>query len=80
MAISSKAMTYFTSAVRKGNIAKAAADLNIAASAVSNAIDQVEAVFDSTLIARQRSRGIQAKVSGLSIAQNSTACWKHIDP
>ena len=74
MAISFKAMTYFTSAVRKGNIAKAAADLNIAASAVSNAIDQVEAVFDLTLIVQQRSRGIQAKVSGLSIAQNSTAC------
>ena len=50
MAISFKVMTYFTSAVRKGNIAKAAADLNIAAYAVSNAIDQVEAVFDSTTV------------------------------
>ena len=69
MAISSKAMTYFTSAVRKGNIAKAAADLNITASAASNATDQVEAVFDLTLIARQRSRGIQANASGLSIAR-----------
>ena len=45
MTVSLKAMTYFTTALRHGNIAKAAAELNIAASAVSTAIDQVEAAF-----------------------------------
>lgn len=49
--------------------AKAAADLNIAASAVSAAIDQIEASFDLTLIIRQRSRGIQANANGLAVAR-----------
>lgn len=62
-------MTYFTTALRHGNIAKAAAELNIAASAVATAIDQVEAAFDLTLITRQRSRGIQANASGRAVAQ-----------
>ncbi|MFT4701562.1 MAG: DNA-binding transcriptional LysR family regulator [Yoonia sp.] len=69
MAISLKAMAYFTTALRHGNIAKAAVELNIAASAVSTAIDQVETAFDLTLITRQRSRGIQANASGLSVAR-----------
>jgi DNA-binding transcriptional LysR family regulator len=69
MAVSLKAMEYFSTALRHGNIAKAAAELNIAASAVSNAIDQVETAFDLTLITRQRSRGIQANASGLSVAR-----------
>ncbi|WP_415401835.1 LysR family transcriptional regulator [Tateyamaria sp. SN3-11] len=62
-------MTYFTTALRHKNIAKAAAELNIAASAVSTAIDQVEAAFDLTLVTRQRSRGIQANASGLAVAR-----------
>ena len=41
MSILLKAMEYFTTALRMGNIAKAAAKLNIAASAVSAAIDQI---------------------------------------
>ncbi len=69
MGISLKAMEYFVTALRHGNIAKAASELNIAASAVSAAIDQVEAAFDLTLITRQRSRGIQANASGLEVAQ-----------
>ncbi|WP_299654640.1 LysR family transcriptional regulator [uncultured Tateyamaria sp.] len=69
MAISLKAMEYFTTALRHGNIARAAADLNIAASAVSAAIDQVETAFDLTLVTRQRSRGIQATASGLVVAR-----------
>lgn len=69
MAISLKAMKYFTTALRHGNIAKAAGELNIAASAISTAIDQIEAEFNLTLITRQRSRGIQANASGLSVAQ-----------
>ncbi len=69
MAISLRAMEYFTTALRHENIAKAAAELNIAASAVSAAIDQVETAFDLTLITRQRSRGIQANASGRLVAQ-----------
>jgi DNA-binding transcriptional LysR family regulator len=69
MTVSLKAMRYFTTAVQHGNIAKAAAELNIAASAVAAAIDQVEAAFDLTLVTRQRSRGIEANASGRLIAQ-----------
>lgn len=69
MALSLKAMEYFTTALRHGNIAKAAAELNIAASAVSTAIDQVETAFDLTLITRQRSRGIEANASGVAVAR-----------
>jgi len=69
MAISLKAMEYFTTALRHGSISKAAAELNIAASAIGAAIDQVEAVFDLTLTIRQRSRGITANASGRQVAQ-----------
>lgn len=69
MDISLKAMTYFTTALRYGNIAKAAAELNIAASAVSAAIDQVETAFDLTLVTRARARGIQATASGVAVAR-----------
>lgn len=68
MALSLKAMAYFTTALRHGNIARAAAELNIAASAVSTAIDQVETEFDLTLVTRQRARGIEANASGRDIA------------
>lgn len=69
MAISLKAMEYFTTALRHGNISKAAAELNIAASAIGSAIDQVETAFDLTLTIRQRSRGIEANASGRHVAQ-----------
>ncbi|RED18778.1 LysR family transcriptional regulator [Pontivivens insulae] len=68
MALTLKAMEYYVTAVRHGNIAKAADELNIAASAVGTAIDQVEHAFDLTLITRQRSRGIQANANGLAVA------------
>jgi DNA-binding transcriptional LysR family regulator len=61
-------MTYFTAALRHGNIARAAEELNISASAVSAAIDQIEEAFDLTLTTRQRSRGIAATASGRLIA------------
>ena len=69
MTVSLKAMEYFTTALRHGSISKAAAELNIAASAVGAAIDQVEAAFDLSLTIRQRSRGIEATASGRLIAQ-----------
>lgn len=67
--ISLKAMEYYTTALRHGNIAMAARELNIAASGVATAIDQVEAAFDLTLVTRKRSRGIEANASGRLIAQ-----------
>ncbi len=69
MPLTLKAMRYFTVALRHGNIAKAAMELNIAASAVSAALDQVEAEFGLTLVTRQRARGIQATASGRDIAR-----------
>ena len=69
MTVSLKAMEYFTTALRHGSISKAAAELNIAASAIGVAIDQVEAAFDLTLTIRQRSRGITANASGRQVAQ-----------
>ena len=69
MAISLKAMKYFTTALRHGNISKAAAELNIAASAVGAAIDQIEIEFDLPLTIRQRSRGIEANASGRLVSQ-----------
>ncbi|MCC1493195.1 LysR family transcriptional regulator [Cognatishimia sp. F0-27] len=69
MGISLKAMEYFTTALRHGSIVKAAGELNIAASAVATAIDQVEAAFDLTLVTRQRSRGIEANASGRLVAE-----------
>ncbi len=62
-------MYYFNTAVSLGSIANAAERLNIAASAVSAAIDQVEAAFELTLVNRQRSRGITANANGRLIAQ-----------
>ena len=68
MAISLKSMQYFNTAVDCGSISRAAERLNIAASAVSAAIDQVEATFELTLVVRRRSRGIEANASGRLIA------------
>jgi DNA-binding transcriptional LysR family regulator len=62
-------MRYFNTALAFGSIARAAEHLNIAASAVSAAIDQVEETFELTLITRQRSRGITANASGRLVAQ-----------
>ena len=69
MPLTLKAMSYFTTALRHGNIAKSAGELNTAASAVSAAIDQVEAEFDLTLVTRHRAKGIQATASGRDVAR-----------
>ncbi len=64
MSVSLQRMRYFNTALAHGSIAKAADDLNIAASAVSAAIDQIEAQFQLKLVNRFRSRGITATTSG----------------
>jgi DNA-binding transcriptional LysR family regulator len=57
-------MRYYTTAVAHGSILKAADELNVAASAVSAAIDKIEAQFQLKLVNRFRSRGIVATASG----------------
>lgn len=69
MTLSLKAMQYFHTALAFGSIVKAAEHLNISASAVSAAIDQVEEEFELTLVSRRRSRGITANASGRLIAK-----------
>ncbi|WP_316649745.1 LysR substrate-binding domain-containing protein [Ovoidimarina sediminis] len=62
-------MRYFTRAVALGSIARAANELNVAASAVSAAIDQIEAQFEITLVNRFRSKGIVATANGRVLEQ-----------
>lgn len=69
MTVTLRSMRYFTSALKYGSIAKAAEELNIAASAVSVAIDQIEAHFDLRLVNRQRSRGIEPTAGGRAMAR-----------
>ncbi|MCE8519001.1 LysR family transcriptional regulator [Ruegeria pomeroyi] len=64
MAVSIQSMRYFTTALAHGSISAAAEELNVAASAVSAAIDRIEAHFQLTLVNRFRSRGISATASG----------------
>ncbi|MDA4847162.1 LysR family transcriptional regulator [Hoeflea poritis] len=64
MTVSIRSMRYFVTALAHGNISQAAAELNIAASAVGTAIDQIEAQLQLKLVNRHRSRGIAATASG----------------
>jgi len=64
VSISLKAMRYVVTVLRLGSIQRAAEELNIAASAVANAIDQVEAQFGLPLLVRQRARGVTPTASG----------------
>jgi len=59
-----KSMRYFLAAIRGGSIASASAELNIAASAISTAIDQIESEFQMKLITRHPSRGITPTAVG----------------
>lgn len=64
MTVSIQSMRYFTTALARGSISGAAEELNVAASAISAAIDRIEAHFQLTLVNRFRSRGITATASG----------------
>ncbi|WP_137700110.1 LysR family transcriptional regulator [Marimonas lutisalis] len=72
MAVSIQSMRYFTTALAHGSISKAADELNVAASAVSAAIDRIEAHFQLTLVNRFRSRGITATASGRILERKFT--------
>lgn len=64
MTLSLRQMRYFRTALKSGSIAQAADELNVAASAISAAIDKIEGHFGIKLVNRVRSRGISATASG----------------
>ena len=69
MDLSLRAMRYVQMALKKGSIVAAAAELNVAASAVSVALDQAEAAFGLMLVTRARARGIFSTSAGRVISQ-----------
>ena len=73
MSISLRAMRYFTTAVDLGSISAAAQVLNVSASAISSAIDQIEAHFQLQLTNRQRARGVSATADGKVMAHKFQA-------
>ena len=66
-------MSYYCTALRLGSISAAAAELNVAASAVASAIDRIEAQFQLALTIRQRARGIEATADGRVMAERFQA-------
>ena len=73
MAITLRALRYFLRAVECRTIAAAAADLAVAPSAVSAAIDGIEATLGLTLVHRRRAKGLEPTASGLAIAARARA-------
>ncbi len=67
MRVSIKALNYFLRAAERGSIAKAAADLNVVPSAISNAIDLVEQEFELQLLQRYPAKGITPTAAGIAI-------------
>ena len=74
-----KSIRYFLCALKHGSIAKAAEELNIAASAVSVAVARIEAHFDLRLVNRRRSRGIEPTASGRVMARKFSALIDEYD-
>ncbi len=64
MRITLKALQYFLTAVEHESIARAAEQLGVVPSAVSVAIDQVEAEFSLKLVMRYPSKGIKSTATG----------------
>ncbi|BCG97834.1 LysR substrate-binding domain-containing protein [Mesorhizobium sp. 131-2-1] len=64
MDLSLRAMRYVRAAMRLGNISAAADEMNVAASAVSAALDQAETAFGMALVTRARAKGISPTSSG----------------
>ncbi|MBE1285092.1 MAG: LysR family transcriptional regulator [Rhodobacteraceae bacterium] len=69
MTVTLKAMRYFTTALRYGNISRAADSMNVAPSAVGAALDQIEAQFQLQLVTRHRARGIEPTRAGNEMAR-----------
>lgn len=62
-------MRYYCAVIDQGGISRAAANLNVAASAISSAIDLIEDQLNLTLLNRFRSRGVLPTKSGKAIYQ-----------
>ena len=67
MRVSINALRYFQVAAKAGSIVRAAQDLNVVPSAVSNAIEQVEDTFGLKLVQRYPAKGIEPTASGRTI-------------
>jgi len=67
MRTSIKALNYFLRAAEQGSISKAAGQLNVVPSAISNAIDMVERDFQLQLVQRYPAKGIKPTAAGLAI-------------
>lgn len=67
MRVSIKALNQFLHAAELGSIAKAAAELNVVPSAISNAIDLVEREFELQLVQRYPAKGIRPTAAGLAM-------------
>ena len=66
--LSLRALRAFVSVVDHGSISGAARELNVAASALAAALDQVDAEFGADLLIRTRARGITPTPEGREIA------------
>ncbi|NNF77256.1 MAG: LysR family transcriptional regulator [Rhizobiales bacterium] len=64
MRVSIKSLHYFLSAAERGSISKAAQALNVVPSAVSSAIELVEAEFELKLVQRYPAKGIKPTAAG----------------
>lgn len=58
MSLSLRAMRYVSTTMTLGSIAGAAAELHVAASAISAALDQAEAAYGMALVTRVRAKGV----------------------
>ncbi len=63
-----KALRYFLAAIEQGSIAAAAAELGVVPSAVSKAIDGVEAQFELKLVHRYRAKGVSPTAAGVTMS------------
>lgn len=79
MRLTIRALTYFVEAVQHGSIAHAAETLNIAPSAVSSAIDQVENEFGLKLIQRFPAKGIVPTPSGVDMVRRIRRVLEEFD-
>lgn len=77
--VSLRAMAAFAATVEDGSIAAAARRLNIAASAVAAAVDQVEAEVGAALLVRTRAKGIAPTEEGRVLAVRFRALLEDCD-
>lgn len=77
--LSLRAMAAFAATVEEGSIAAAARRLNIAASAIAAAVDQVEAEVGAALLVRTRAKGIAPTGEGRVLAARFRALLEDCD-